>query len=66
MDDLFNQIANISKANAYDIVSKQVVELKETMRELIAFGELEDITFTNEHETKAFQQLVNKAKILSL
>ena len=28
MDDLFNQIVNISKAGAYDIVSKQVQELQ--------------------------------------
>lgn len=29
MDNLFEQMANISKASAYDIVSKQVHELKE-------------------------------------
>jgi len=28
MDDLFNQIVNISKAGAYDIVSQQVKELQ--------------------------------------
>ena len=28
MDGLFEQMANISKAHAYDIVSKQVQELK--------------------------------------
>ena len=29
MDNLFEQFANISKAHAYDIISQQVIELKE-------------------------------------
>lgn len=66
MDNLFEQAANISKAHAYDIVSKQVDELKEVIRELIRVGELEDVTFTDEAATKLFQYWVNKAKILSL
>lgn len=66
MDNLFEQAANISKAHAYDIVSKQVDELKEAIRELIRIGELEDVTFTDEAATKLFQYWVNKAKILSL
>lgn len=66
MDSLFEHAVNISKAHAYDIVSKQVVELKECISELVRVGELEDITFTDEAATKLFQYWVNKAKILSL
>ena len=47
------------------ILSGMVRDLKQVTRELIAFGELDDLAFTNEHETKAFQQLVEKAKKLS-
>ncbi len=35
-DELFNQIANISKAHAYDIVSEQVQELTAQRDELAA------------------------------
>ena len=65
-DELFEQMANISKAHAYDIVSTQVVELKSIIRELIAFGELDEIEFTNEHQTAVWKQLINKAKVASL
>lgn len=66
MENLFEQMANISKAHGYDILSKQVGELKEVLRELIEVGELDDLTFTEEYQTEKFQSLVNKAKILSL
>ena len=59
-------MANISKAHAYDIASKQVGELKQIIREMIAFGELDEIEFTNEHQTAAWKQLINKAKVASL
>lgn len=65
-DSLLQQITNITKAHAFDIVSGQVKELKEAIRELIRVGELEDITFTDEAATKLFQYWVNKAKTLSL
>ena len=64
--NLFEQAAQISKAHAYDIVSEQVKELKEVIRELVRVGELEDITFTDEAATKLFQYWVNRAKTLSL
>ena len=66
MDTLFEQAVNISKAHAFDIVSKQVGELKEVIKELIDFGELEDLQFTESVDTEIFQNLVKKAKILSL
>jgi len=66
MDSLFEQMANISKAHGYDILAKQVGELKEVIRRLIEIGELQDLTFTDEAATKLFQYWVNKAKILSL
>jgi len=34
MDDLFNQLANISKAHGYDILSEQVEELKKQNAEM--------------------------------
>lgn len=43
MDNLMEQIVNISKASAYDIVSKQCVELKEENERLKKrLKELED------------------------
>lgn len=60
------EATNIAKANSYDIVSKQVVELKEIIRQLIEVGELDSITFTDPDDTYKFSNLVFKAKILSL
>ncbi len=65
-NNLFEQMANISKAAAYDVTAQQVSELKNVIRELIAFGELEDLEFTEPETTAAFKQLVKKAKILSI
>ena len=66
MNSTFEMMANISKAHGYDILAKQVKELKECINNLIEVGELEDLTFTDEAATKLFQFWVNKAKILSL
>lgn len=66
MDSLFQQAANISKAQGYDILADHVGELKEVIRELIAVGELEELEFTEPTTTAAFKQLIKKAKILSL
>lgn len=66
MENLFEQMANISKAHAYDIVVEQVKELKEVMRQLIEVGELDDITFTDQDDTTKFQDIVKRAKILSI
>lgn len=63
-DNLFEQFATITKASAYDIVSKQVGELKEVIRELIEEGELDKMA-TNPGATDRFKKLVKKAKILS-
>jgi len=65
-DFLSEQIVNISKAGAYDIVSKQVGELKEVIRQLIDKGDLEDLVFTDQESTDEFKEVLNKAKILSL
>ncbi len=65
LDSLFEQMATITKASAYDILAKQVKELKMVIRDLITFGELDEIEFTNIAETEHFQQLVSKAKLLS-
>lgn len=35
MDDLFNQMANISKAHGYDILADHVKELKQANKELV-------------------------------
>lgn len=64
--DLFNQLANITKAHGYDILSEQVKELKSIIKRLIEVGELEDLEFTNQKETDQFQEIVKKAKIMSL
>lgn len=66
MDNIFEQIVNISKSGAYDVLSGQVKELKTVIRQLIEVGKLQDIAFTDEDETKLFQSLVTKAKRLSL
>jgi hypothetical protein len=66
MEDLFNQIANISKAGAYDILAQQVGELKQVIRDLIEKGELDDLKFTDENDTAEFKTILNRAKILSV
>lgn len=66
MDSLFEQFSNISKAQGYDIVSKQVIELKQVIRELISKGELEDIQFTDQDATEEFKRVLHNAKMLSL
>lgn len=66
MDSLFDQSANISKAGAYDILAEQVKELKEVIRQLIAVGELYDLTFTDPIDTDNFKKILTKARILSL
>lgn len=67
MEDLFNQIANISKAGAYDIlVAHQVRELKQVIRDLIEKGELDDLEFTETNDTAEFKTILNRAKILSV
>lgn len=64
-DDIFSQIVNISKAGAYDVLSDQVKELKQVIRDLIEAGDLEDLEFTDKESTGAFKAILNKAKILS-
>ena len=65
--DLSTQIVNIAKAGAFDVVSKQVVELKQVIRDLIEKGGLDDVPpFQDEELEKEFRQVLNKAKILSL
>lgn len=66
MDNLFEQIANISKAHGYDILVNQVKELKAVINDLIEVGELDDLTFTEEAQTEEFKSIINKAKILAL
>ena len=65
-DELFEQLTNISKAHAYDIVSKQVGELKEIIRQLIDLGDLNDLEFTTPEDTEAFKTILNKAKTATL
>lgn len=59
MDNLFEQMANISKANGYDILAVHVKELKEMMRELIEAVE-------KKMPENELNPIINKAKILSL
>ena len=66
MDNLLEQMANITKAHGYDILSEQVGKLKSVIKELIEVGELEDITFTEQADTDKFQAIVKKANLLSL
>lgn len=66
MDNLFEQIATISKAGAYDILAEQVKELKQVIRDLIEAGELDDISFTDANDTAEFKTILNRAKILSM
>lgn len=63
-DELFEQMANISKAHAYDIVSKQVGELKEIIRQLIPFAE--DYEVGTQEAADHLTKLINKAKIAAL
>jgi len=65
-DFLTESIVNISKAGAYDIVSKQVGELKEMIRELLKEGELEELDFIEPEENEKWQAIVKRAKLLSL
>lgn len=65
-DNLFEQMANITKAQGYEILVEQVKELKATIRLLIEVGELEDLTFVGSTDTALFQALVKKAKLLSI
>ena len=64
-NNLLNQITNISKAHAYDILVEQVQELKGAIRGLIEVGELEDIVFTDNAATAEFQALVKRVKFIS-
>ena len=66
MEYLFEQLTNITKASAYDIVSAQVNDLKVIIRELIEFGQLDDLIFTDENDTKKFKEILKKAKINSI
>ena len=66
MDDLFEQFANISKAQGYDILSKQVEELKAIIMQLIEVAELDTIQFTALENPEKFKTILNKAKLLSL
>ncbi len=49
-----------------DLATSTIIELKETIKQLIEVGELEDITFTDKESTEEFQTLIEKAKKLSL
>lgn len=66
MDNLFEQMANISKAHGFDILAKHVEELKQVIRDLIDKGDLNDLEFTDDESTKDFKEVLSKAKILSL
>jgi hypothetical protein len=66
MEDLFDQIVNITKASAYDVLAGHVKELKEVIRDLIEKGELDDLEFTDENDTAEFKTILNRAKILSV
>lgn len=79
-DSLFEQMANISKAQGYEILAKQVTELKNCNRELIemlaecasylpalASHQTEQSKFdTIDKLNINAKSLINKAKILSL
>lgn len=66
MENVFEQITNISKAGAYDVLADHVKELKEVIRQLIKVGELDDLEFTDSGDTEEFKKVLNKAKMLSL
>lgn len=71
-DSLFEQMATITKAHAYDILSKQVTELKNCNRELIE--SLNELISLNEQISQNFnfpaikkaKTLIQKSKLLSL
>lgn len=67
-DMLQEQIVNISKAHAYDILVEQVGELKAVIRELIEVGRLDihHMDFEYIADQEEFKKLVDKAKILSM
>lgn len=74
MDNLFEQLTNISKAHAYDILSEQVKELradnkilKEALRYLLQSyrADFKNITGSELNETEAVKQakeVINKCK----
>ncbi len=66
MESLFEQMATISKAHAYDTMVSLVIDLKQIIRELIDKGDLEDLVFLNPEDTAKFKKVLNRAKILSL
>ena len=56
MDNLFEQIANIQKASAYDIVSKELTKVRDENEKLKKrVKELEDLI--NEYGTKMIDNL---------
>lgn len=57
-DILFDQMANISKAHAYDVIVKHHVELKQCIRELV--------TALEKAELPEHKELINKAKLISI
>lgn len=64
-DNLFEQMANISKAHAYDIVSKQAQELKEENDRLKRVNkELLEMVKTLENEFAIFSNVPNDYKKL--
>lgn len=63
MDNLFEQMANISKAHGYDILSNQVKELKESLRDMILLHETNPV---ERKLTQEYEEKLKKAKILSL
>lgn len=59
MNDLFEQMANISKAHGYDILSQQVKDLKMVIKELV-------VAVENKLPETEINHIINRAKILSL
>lgn len=66
MESLFEQMSNISKAHGYDILAKQVGELKQVIRELTKEFDSHEIKFVDQNDAWRFQSIVSTAKILSL
>lgn len=66
MDSIFEQMANISKAHGYDILTGQVRELKQVIKCLISAGELDNLEFPDKDHTDKFKNILKTAKILSL
>lgn len=59
--ELFQQMATISRASAYDISQIQIAELKQSLRDMILLHDTSERKLTPEWETK-----VKRAKILSI